>query len=491
MKRFGIISLSALLICLSIPVGKSSADEQFSCGQTEPSMVTAITKVPTDSPDVYVRATLPEDQVTTKFYAQGMSTDNEPCVLVGSLKLTKNWQKIGSLPSRLLDKQITLTLTLTNESPSLGASAPQAVFTSTAPPCQLTVSCFVPYEGGTFELSPKKLSNSYDDLRVGLLSDPGGEAVKKVIYSVDGEQVYTSKTLEQFKLKYVAGGQHSLERTVILESGKTLSDSKQVTKGTFGNATYLITSVLNRYSKLVAYVLILIGLILVWIVSITIARMVYKRRQWRATHIAGAVTNFDPSKAGPQAAGFDSSVVDVVHYHKKAMIVAVSCLMLVFVAYSFVLTTFKVDGVSMDPTLVNKSNRPLFILPAVIGKIGGSGYTPPRGTIVVVLKDDNNLFDESVVQKKSYVVKRVVGLPEERVVVNDGKIYVYNKQNPEGFVPDDKFKWIKDTTGSEYIKIDVTLKQNELFVIGDNRDESIDSRFYGPVQASQIIGKVL
>ena len=169
----------------------------------------------------------------------------------------------------------------------------------------------------------------------------------------------------------------------------------------------------------------------------------------------------------------------------------VACLILLFISYSFILSSFTVDGVSMYPTLHDKTKHPLFVLPEELGKISGNGYTPARGTIVVVQKDDNNLFNDSVVKQKSYVVKRVLGLPEERVHIKDGKIYVYNKQHPDGFVPDDEFKWFKKTDYVEYTHLDLTLKQGELFVAGDNRGESIDSRFYGPVKASQVVGRVL
>ena len=91
---------------------------------------------------------------------------------------------------------------------------------------------------------------------------------------------------------------------------------------------------------------------------------------------------------------------------------------------------------------------------------------------------------------ETFVVKRVIGLPLERITVSDGVIRVYNKQYPEGFVPDDEYKWVQDLSGSEYFSIDITLKDGEVFVLGDNRDESIDSRFYGAVDASKIVGFV-
>jgi signal peptidase I len=158
---------------------------------------------------------------------------------------------------------------------------------------------------------------------------------------------------------------------------------------------------------------------------------------------------------------------------------------------TFLVGVFTVDGVSMFPTLQDTSVRPLIKAQKTLSKINRKEYVPPRGTIVVVQKEDNNLFDPQAAAAKNYVVKRVVGLPTERVTVKNGVVTVYNNEHKDGFVPDEEFKWIKDLAGSEAFNIDITLKDSELFVIGDNRDESIDSRFYGPIDTSHVVGKVL
>lgn len=69
-------------------------------------------------------------------------------------------------------------------------------------------------------------------------------------------------------------------------------------------------------------------------------------------------------------------------------------------------------------------------------------------------------------------------------MTND-KITIINKEHPEGFVPDDQYSWLKRNQRF-IIEAHITLKQGELFVVGDNRDESIDSRFDGPIDSSQV-----
>lgn len=146
----------------------------------------------------------------------------------------------------------------------------------------------------------------------------------------------------------------------------------------------------------------------------------------------------------------------------------------------------------MQPTLQNGSKKVLLRAPQTLAVLLRNDYIPKRGTIVVINKSDENLFIEGLQQEtESYVVKRVIGLPGDRVVVKDGIITLFNKENEKGFVPDDTYKWVSDLSGSEYFTIDTTLKDGEVFVVGDNRDESIDSRYYGAVNVSAIVGSVL
>ncbi|HSX35292.1 MAG TPA: signal peptidase I, partial [Candidatus Saccharimonadales bacterium] len=87
------------------------------------------------------------------------------------------------------------------------------------------------------------------------------------------------------------------------------------------------------------------------------------------------------------------------------------------------------------------------------------------------------------------LIKRVVGLPGDKVVVSGGDVTVFNTAHPNGFDPDKTLPYgnVIPTTA---IDGEWTIGNNQVFVMGDNRGNSLDSRLFGPVDASNIIGKL-
>lgn len=88
-----------------------------------------------------------------------------------------------------------------------------------------------------------------------------------------------------------------------------------------------------------------------------------------------------------------------------------------------------------------------------------------------------------------FFIKRVIGLPGERVEIKNGVVTIYNQDNPQGFILNESqylASGVK-TSGDETI----ILKSDEYFVMGDNRMFSSDSRYWGPVKGKYITGEVL
>lgn len=152
---------------------------------------------------------------------------------------------------------------------------------------------------------------------------------------------------------------------------------------------------------------------------------------------------------------------------------------------AFVVQSYQVDGQSMEPTLQDNDRLIVDKWQRSWARITKHDYIPKRGDIIIFNQGGLDFAGGASKQ----LIKRVIGLPGERVVVKDGKITVYSKENPEGFNPDASGGYSL-STGVTLGTSDVALAADEVFVCGDNRANSEDSRYFGPIQASQIVGKL-
>lgn len=152
----------------------------------------------------------------------------------------------------------------------------------------------------------------------------------------------------------------------------------------------------------------------------------------------------------------------------------------------FVIQSYEVDGPSMQETLHNKDLLIVNKVDRTVARITRKDFIPPRYQIIIFSRDESGGLSGGNVRQ---LVKRVIALPGERVVVKDGHVTVYNEQHPEGFNPDEGQKYnesIKTTPGN----VDLTVQPGQVFVLGDNRNNSLDSRYFGSVDAGDIVGKL-
>lgn len=155
---------------------------------------------------------------------------------------------------------------------------------------------------------------------------------------------------------------------------------------------------------------------------------------------------------------------------------------------AFVFQSYQVDGESMQNTLQNNDRLIVWKTPRTWSRITHHQYVPKRGDIIIFNETGLSSYGQD---DSKQLVKRVIGLPGDRVVVKDGVITIYNAANPDGFQPDKDLPYgssnaIPYTSGD----IDVQLESDQLFVCGDNRGNSLDSRIFGPIRTNQIIGKL-
>lgn len=96
---------------------------------------------------------------------------------------------------------------------------------------------------------------------------------------------------------------------------------------------------------------------------------------------------------------------------------------------------------------------------------------------------------KSPVHEGQYLIKRVIGLPGESVEIKNSRIIISNDTHPEGYVLDESEYLAKTVLTSDLPK--TTLRDDEYFVLGDNRTASYDSRMIGPIRKDMIVGRVL
>jgi len=160
----------------------------------------------------------------------------------------------------------------------------------------------------------------------------------------------------------------------------------------------------------------------------------------------------------------------VVAFFWDTVKLAIIALLIVLPIRYFVIQPFFVLGASMEPTYYNHEYL-------IVDEISYRFNSPKRGDVIVFK------YPEDISQ---FFIKRVIGLPGERVVVSGGEVTVYNSENTEGIM-------LKEPYIPEYVKtfgdIDIALEANEFFVLGDNRTASLDSRRFGALKKEYIIGK--
>ncbi|MCL2037918.1 signal peptidase I [Candidatus Saccharibacteria bacterium] len=167
-----------------------------------------------------------------------------------------------------------------------------------------------------------------------------------------------------------------------------------------------------------------------------------------------------------------------------------------------VFRSFNVVGPSMEPTLEGENGRSdrliVNLLPVTGAHIAGKEWVPSRGQIIVF---KNPKFTPG--SPDEYIVKRVIGLPGERVTVTDCVLKVHNSEHPNGFNPYPDFKNFTENdaeinTCVEGAGTDVTVPDDQIFVVGDHRVGiySMDSRdgggraSLGTIPLDDIIGPV-
>ncbi len=129
---------------------------------------------------------------------------------------------------------------------------------------------------------------------------------------------------------------------------------------------------------------------------------------------------------------------------------------------------FIVSGASMSPNFENGEYL-------IVDEFSYHFREPERGEVVIFRYPED---------PSKFFIKRIIGLPNEKIEITDNEIHIYNDEYPKGMTINESY--LKSAYTANTIS---TLKNNEYFVLGDNRQRSSDSRIWGALPEDNIIGR--
>ncbi|MFA6158279.1 MAG: signal peptidase I [Candidatus Paceibacterota bacterium] len=153
---------------------------------------------------------------------------------------------------------------------------------------------------------------------------------------------------------------------------------------------------------------------------------------------------------------------------KEVLKYALFALIIVLPVRTWIAQPFVVNGGSMDDTF--KDGQYL-----IVDEISYRFKSPERGDVLIFRYPEDT---------SKYFIKRLIGLPGETVIVKNDSVTIENAEYPAGIALNEPY------TGSRTLgNTSVTLGTDEYFVMGDNRIVSLDSRAWGALPKSDIIGR--
>ena len=145
----------------------------------------------------------------------------------------------------------------------------------------------------------------------------------------------------------------------------------------------------------------------------------------------------------------------------------------------FLLQQFYISGPSMETTMFS-DNRVL------VSKLSYKIAEIDRGDVVVF---DRATMNGSQIEHDD-LIKRVIGLGGETIEIRDCSVYIDGKKLEETYLPsrDMGLENLSDRCGVVSMPV-TTIENDEVFLVGDNRPQSFDSRMFGPIKKDLIIGQ--
>jgi signal peptidase I len=168
-----------------------------------------------------------------------------------------------------------------------------------------------------------------------------------------------------------------------------------------------------------------------------------------------------------------------LHYLKETAILIASALIMAYLFKTFFFQPFKVEMSSMSPTILSGER---IIVSKMTYKLG----EPQMGDVITFYSPEQArealLFGIIPVKQKKILVKRIIAVEGDKIAFKTGKLFI-NKRSVGEF-------YLKSNDSSSNMP-ETIIPKDDVFVAGDNRNNSKDSRMFGPIEKESIIGKAL
>lgn len=172
-----------------------------------------------------------------------------------------------------------------------------------------------------------------------------------------------------------------------------------------------------------------------------------------------------PGMSGAARVGQTASLKKDIKIHLRETVVTLLIALIILGAMRAVVQSYRVQGRSMEPSFLEGQYL-------MVNKLIYRLHTPRRGDVIV--------FWPPKFTDRPYI-KRVIALPGERITLRNGAIFI------DGVLLDEP-SYIPSTV--PYRESTLLVPEGQYYVLGDNRGNSSDSRFWGPVPEENIIGTV-
>ena len=451
-----------------------------------------LSKVPSGSYDIYARLAY-RDQVESATVAIG-DYSLAGCTNFGLAELTgDSWTRVGSWYGEADAETLVLRMYSPAFSEVPGANRPSVVMMpAQQAPCDfIGTDCRVMVEGREGVLLMASNPVDQEHLRVSRPVLIDSDKVVKATYYIDDLPVYSKDMLLPFDVRYALSSEQRASVVVEYASGQKVVLSEKLPEGYVATPSSLLFRLYHTNAAPLTILLVLsavvVGALMVWFA----ARMLETRYAWRVAHGFTAISHKDAMDQHRRDAG----VYQFKLWSRRIIIssaVIVGLFGFIWATSEYVIAVFKVDGPSMESTYTDGRRVVVSKVPVTWEHMVGRKYVPKRGQ-PVVLRAEYGLVDSQAgtLADGHYIVKRVIGLPGDHVLVSNGAVTVRTKSG--GLIyPDRDGSWSKTMHESkDGAEIDVVLSDDEIFIAGDNRPVSIDSRANGPIELDSIVGIVL